>query len=242
MMNIDDLYEELKAALQTVIENNGLSGEPLTVRCRALSAEEAIGTPREKDYPIIKGKEVMVEAVFRDGRGQAFSADFENVTCAVENLLELSTDTTRKRASFIAGLNAVYRHLGLCGNTIHCRDEEPGTCAAELVHLFSPSQKVLLIGFQPRFLETLVENCSLRVIDLDATNIGKRVSGVVVESPDMTTDAIRWCDAIFATGSTLVNGTIGDFLNRGKPATFYGVTISAPAKILNLNSYCRYGH
>jgi uncharacterized protein (DUF4213/DUF364 family) len=241
-MNIDDLYEELKAALQTVIINNGLSGEPLSVRCRALSAEEAIGIPREKDYPIIKGKEVMVEAVFRDGRGQAFSDNFENATYTVENLLDLDTDSTRKRASFISGLNAVYRHLGLCGKTIHCRDEEPGTCAADLIHLFSPSQKVLLIGFQPRFLEMLAVNSSLRVIDLDAGNIGKSVSGIVVEPPDMTMDAIRWCDAIFATGSTLVNGTIGAFLNCGKPATFYGVTISAPAKILNLNSYCRYGH
>lgn len=241
-MIIAGLYEELKAALEKVIANYDLAGETLTVNCRALSVEEAIGTPREKDYPIIKGKEVMVEAVFRDGRGQAFSDEFENATYTVENLLELKTDSTRKRASFISGLNAVYRHLELCEHTIHCRDEEPRACAGELVHLFSPSQKVLLIGFQPRFLETLAAHCRLRVLDQDEKNIGKTVSGIVVESSEMTTDAVQWCDAIFATGSTLVNGTIGKFLNQGKPAIFYGVTISAPAKILNLKSYCRYGH
>jgi len=47
---------------------------------------------------------------------------------------------------------------------------------------------------------------------------------------------------IFATGSTIVNNTISNFIGVGKPAVFYGVTISAPAKILNLTTFCEYGH
>jgi uncharacterized protein (DUF4213/DUF364 family) len=55
-------------------------------------------------------------------------------------------------------------------------------------------------------------------------------------------DAIKWSDLIFATGSTIVNGTIGNFINKNKPVIFYGVTISAAAKILNLKTYCYCGH
>ena len=52
---------------------------------------------------------------------------------------------------------------------------------------------------------------------------------------------MQWCDVIFATGSTLTNGTITTFLNQDKPVIFFGVTIVAAAGILNLNSYCHCG-
>jgi hypothetical protein len=79
-------------------------------------------------------------------------------------------------------------------------------------------------------------------VDLDPDNIGRKLSGVVIEPPELTAEAITWCDSIFATGSTLVNGTITDFLNKGKSVLFYGITISAAAKILNLDTYCHRGH
>ncbi len=77
---------------------------------------------------------------------------------------------------------------------------------------------------------------------MDQDNISSDVFGVVVESPEMTADAIKWCDLIFANGSTIVNGTILNFLNQEKPVIFYGVTISAAANILNLKKYCHCGH
>jgi len=239
---IAQMYEELKAALQKQIKKNGLAGQKVSIRCQAISSEEAIGKPEDQDYPLIKGKEVMVEAVFRKGRGQAFTDEFENLDCCIEDLLEIELDSNSKRANFISSLNAVYRDLGLCDSTIHCKNEEPKKCSQELLEVFEPSQKILLVGYQPRFFETLALNRTLREVDLDKNNIGRKLVGVVVEPPDMVNEAVDWCDTIFATGSTVVNGTIGDFLNKGKPAVFYGVTISAPAKILNLNAHCRYGH
>ena len=40
----------------------------------------------------------------------------------------------------------------------------------------------------------------------------------------------------------IVNNTISNFINVGKPAVFYGVTICAPAKILNLTTFYEYGN
>ncbi len=237
-----DIYEQLKTALDREIHQRRLSGKQVSVRCKALSAVEAIGNPDHNDYPIIKGREVMMEADFAGSKGQAFTDEMENAELAVEDLLTIELSTTRSRAVFIAGLNAVFRHSGLCGKTVHCRDKEPKQCADALPEIIEPGKKVLLVGHQPRFLEKLASLCDVRAVDLDRDNIGKIFSGVTIEPREMTPDAITWCDLIFATGSTVVNGTVGDFIGKDKPVVFYGVTISAAAKILDLKTYCHCGH
>ncbi len=237
-----ELYEELKEALREKIKKHNLSGQNISVRCKALSAVEAIGNPEHDDYPIIKGKEVMVEAVFQGAKGQAFTDDFENADYLVDDLLEIELNSNKGRASFIAGLNAVFRYLDFCDKTIHCKDAEPKECARHLPEFIGNYDKVLLVGQQPRFLEALASHYDVRVVDLDQDNIGTEVSGIRIESPEMTADAIAWSDLIFATGSTVVNGTMPSFLDTNKPVIFYGVTVSAAAKILNLKSYCHCGH
>ena len=237
-----NVYEELREALRQEIRSLHLSGQNVSIRCRALSAKEAIGTPEHNDYPIIKGREVMVEAVFEGTVGQAFTDEFEQATYRVENLLEIELDSNRRRASFIAALNAIFRHLGRCDKTIHCRDAEPKECANNVLGLLKPWKKILLVGLQSRFPEILASHHDVRVIDLDHNNISREICGVVVEPPEMTEEAITWCDGIFATGSTIVNGTITNFLFTGKPVLFYGVTISAAANILHITRYCHCGH
>ncbi len=237
-----DLYENLKEALREKIEEHHLSGKNISVRCKALSAVEAIGNPEDSDYPIIKGKEVMVEAVFQGAKGQAFTDSFENADYLIDDLLGIDLNSNKGRASFIAGLNAVFRYLELCDKTVHCKDAEPKECAKHLPEFIGNYPKVLLVGQQPRFLEILARHYELRVVDMDPDNIGRKISGIKIESPEMTTDAIAWCDLIFATGSTVVNGTMAGFLAQDKPVIFYGVTVSAVAKILNLKKYCYSAH
>ena len=152
-MTVNNIYEGLREALRREVSAHGLSKENIRIRCKALSAVEAIGNPEDHDYPIIKGKEVMVEAAFQNARGQAFADDFENADYCVDDLLNLPLDSNRKRASFIAGLNAVFRHLGLCDKTIHCKDGEPPECARELLDVIPAGRKVLLVGHQPRLLD-----------------------------------------------------------------------------------------
>lgn len=237
-----NLYEELREALKNEIQTHDLSGKNISVRCKALSATEAIGKPEHDDYPIIKGKEVMVEAVFEGAKGQAFADEFENADYLVDDLLKINLNSNKRRASFISGLNAVFRYLDLCGKTIHCKDAEPTLCAKSLSEVIGPRNNVFLVGYQPRFLETLASLYNVRVVDLDRDNIGSEISGIVIEPPEMTSDAIKWSDLIFATGSTIVNGTITNFLTQDKPTLFFGVTISAAASILSLKTYCHCGH
>ncbi len=237
-----NLYEELRDALKNEIQKHDLSGKNISVRCKALSATEAIGNPEHDDYPIIKGKEVMVEAVFEGAKGQAFADEFENADYFVDDLLKINLSSNKRRASFISGLNAVFRYLDLCDKTIHCKDAEPKLCANNLPEVIGSRNNVFLVGYQPRFLETLASQYNVRVVDLDRDNIGSEISGVVIEPPEMTPDAIKWSDLIFATGSTIVNGTITNLLNQDRPVLFFGVTIAAAASILNLKTYCHCGH
>lgn len=240
--SIMNLYEELKEALGKVIKKHNLSGQNISVRCKALSAIEAIGKPEHDDYPIIKGREVMVEAIFQGAKGQAFADEFEDEDYLVDELLKLKLDSNKKRASFISGLNAVFRYLNLCEKTIHCKDAEPKLCANSLLNVIGTKNNVFLVGYQPRFLEILSSQYNVRVVDIDQDNIGMKVADVIIEPPEMTSNIIEWSDLIFATGSTIVNGTITNFLNQKKPVLFYGVTISATAAILNLKKYCHCGH
>jgi hypothetical protein len=237
-----NLYEELREALRKEIQKHNLSGQNISVRCKALSAAEAIGKPEHDDYPIIKGKEVMVEAVFKGAKGQAFADEFENADYFVDDLLKIKLNSNKRRASFISGLNAVFRYLDLCDKTIHCRDAEPKVCANNLPGVIGHRNNVFLVGYQPRFLEILASHYNVRAVDLDQDNIGSDVCGVVIEPPETTPEVINWSDLIFVTGSTIVNGTITNFLNQDKPVLFYGVTISAAATILNLKKFCHCGH
>ena len=238
----NNLFDILIADFEKKVAAHHLINESINITCKALSAKQAIGTPDHDDYPIIRGKEVMIEADFAGAKGQAFTDEFESKSYTIKELLSMSFDSNRKRASFVAGLNAVYRYLGLTDKTVHCRDNEPLDCAKTLPNIFPKNSKILLIGHQPRFLETLAALYQLRAIDLNEENIGKSFSNISIEDESKTQEAIDWCDTIFATGSTLVNNTISTFLNSGKPAVFYGVSISAPAKILGLNIFCEKGH
>ena len=235
-----EIYQQLKTYLMEKIEEHQLTGNALKITCKALSAKEAIGTPDHDDYPIQKGKEVMVEADFKGSKGQAFTDHFEQNSYKVEQLANLELSSNAKRASFVAGLNAVMRHLELSEKTVHCRNQEPVECASHLFEKLNPKHKIALIGLQPRFLEKLSKH-EVRVVDLDQENIGKTVSGIKIEGPEMN-EVVDWCDQIFATGSTLTNATIETILKWKKPVTFYGVTISGASKILGLNTYCHCGH
>ena len=242
MQNLHPVYERMKNALAEKIKEYHLENASVKVRCEPLSAVEAIGNPEEQDYPIIRGKESIVEAEFNGAKGQAFSDSFGNRDYTLTELLDLPLTDNRQRADFVASLNAVYCHLGLCERTIHCRDQEPQLCAKKAESLFTPGTHVLLIGLQPRFLQQLSSRYNVRCVDMDPDNIGTQKHGIVIESPDVTPEIVPWCDVIFATGSTLVNGTLPDFLNVGKIVIFYGVTVAAAAEILNIPRYCEYGH
>lgn len=239
MINSKDYYSVLKAELAKMAEP--MMGETVkVVSARPLSPEEAIGKPDRTDFPILKGKEVMVEAVFKGSRAHAFTDMPGNFQGSLQSLLDLDLQNNLERAFFIAGFNAVMRHFRRASNTVHCRDSEPKTCAEQLPAFIKENfknPKIAFVGFQPAMIEKLSPIFSLRVIDLDKDNIGASRFGLVIEGPEKTEDVLSWGDIILATGSTCVNGTIVTFINQ-KPVVFYGVTVAGPAMLHGYRRFC----
>ncbi len=236
------IYMQLQESLRALAEDKAILESTIAVSCKALSAVEAIGNTEHDDYPINKGKEVMVEADFCGAKGQAFTDHYGDGVFKVSDLITMELKTNRDRASFISAINVIWKYYGKVEKTVHCRDHEPLDCAAELPRYYDVTKKTLLIGLQPRFLEVLARNGEVRVLDLDKDNIGTVKSGIEIEDGGKFTEVVAWCEQIFATGSTLCNGTIEGILDCGKPVTFFGVTIAAAAEILGLQTYCFCGH
>ncbi|MDP8236296.1 MAG: DUF364 domain-containing protein [Candidatus Erginobacter occultus] len=240
------IYGQLREYFSRLIEDRGWREEAIRVRARPLTAEEAIGTPKDGDYPLLKGKERLMEAQFREARGQAYADQFGDFEGSLQEITELELTDNFHRAVFISSLNAVMRSLNLIEGTVHCRDREPEECGRALdeylLGKFGRPERAVLVGHQPRLLEALAARCRVRAVDLDPENIGRTRSGVVIEPPEDIGELIEWADLLLVTGTTIVNGTIELFLGLKKPVIFYGVTIAGPAHILNLNRFCARGH
>lgn len=218
----------------------GILKENITVTAAPLTVKEAIGTPEGNDFPIQKGKEKLMEASFRGARGQAFTDHYGNFTGTLDDVAAMPLDSNYSRAVFLATLNAVCRSMGLTGNTVHCRNQGPCDCAKgvfEHVRKKYGQCKVTVIGFQPALAEALNHMTDVRLIDLDPDNIGQTKRGIFVEGGYATREAVKWCDLLLVTGTTLANDTIDQFLN-GKPVLFYGTTIAGAAALMGLDRYC----
>lgn len=237
----NSFYSELIEKFRSIVEKYQLFDEEISITGRSLTVEEAIGTPERKDYPIVKGKEKLMQADFKGAKGQAFTDMAGSFQGTLKEILDKPPVNNFDRAVLIATMNAVCKHLGLIDKTIHCHDEQPEECARQLVDYIKNefgNPRIALIGFQPAMLEKLSAAFPVRIVDLDPDNIGKIKSGVVVENPEMTDEVLDWCNIIVATGSTVVNSTITDYCNS-KPALFFGTTGAATCYLMGLTRFCR---
>jgi hypothetical protein len=75
---------------------------------------------------------------------------------------------------------------------------------------------------------------------MDPENIGTMKSGIRVEDAAAHKKITEWADLILATGTTLVNDTIDQYIGD-VPVIFYGITISGAATLLGLNHFCPLG-
>jgi len=168
---------------------------------------------------------------------------FGNYRGTINEIIGMVMKSNFRRAVFVATLNAVLRHLGMVEDTVHCKDRAPQECSKILVEKIRSefgNPKVLLVGFQPRMAETLAQEFALRITDLDDANIGTKKFGVLMQSPQEAHQNIEWCDLMVVTGSTAVNNTMQEFIEK-KPVLFYGVTVAGPAYLSGLNRFCPFG-
>lgn len=237
------MYATLKDRFTSIVDEHVWGSEEVSVVAQTLSPEEAIGNPEDTDYPLLKGRERIVEATFRGSRGHAFTDMFGNYHGTLNEVLAMEMKNNFRRAIFVATLNAVLRHTGAIEGTVHCKDKAPPECSRKLAEKIKSefgSPRIALVGFQPRMGEVLAAEFPLRITDLDESNIGQKKFGVVIDGPDRVHEHIGWCDLLVVTGSTAVNGTMTDFVGE-KPVLFYGVTVAGPAYLLGLNRYCPLG-
>ena len=239
-----DLYDELRDTFTRIVKEHNLEAENVTIRAATLTPEEAIGNPEDRDYPLITGRERLIQAEFRGSFGQAFTDRYGNFDGTLSDIVTMELNNNFRRAVFVAGLNAVMRSLKLIEKTVHCRDGEPRQCGSELVKHIGEKYgrpRIAMIGLQPRMVEALAEKFELKVTDMDKKNIGAEKFGVTIQSPDEAASNLEWCDIVLVTGTTVANGTVPQFVND-KPAIFYGTTVAGAAELLGLDRWCFYGH
>lgn len=236
--------ERLRERALALANERGLAEDVVeVVSARPLTADEAIGRPDRTDFPILKGKEFMIEARFRNSRGQAFTSMPGLFEGTVKEILTRDLETDFDHALVVATTNALASHLSLAERTVHCRDDGPRRCAEEAADYVGRrfgTPKIAFIGFQPAMISALAGRFPLRVTDLDPDNVGTSRLGVLVEDVENTREVVDWADIVFATGTVLANDTIDEILST-KPMVFYGVTIAGAAVLLDLDRYCPYG-
>jgi hypothetical protein len=239
---MSELLDSFIDKMKVLTSRHSLEDEAVSVIARPLTPQEAIGKPVHHDYPLLKGKERMMQAAFQNARGQAYSNYTGNFSGSLSVVMNLPMNSDFHRALLIATANAVLRKIGIIHKSCHCKDHDPERCASLLedaLEPFSP-QRVGMIGNQPRMLEELSRHFEVRVCDMDLETIGKVKSGIRVEDAAAYKEIVKWADLLLTTGTTLVNDTIDRFIG-GVPVLFYGITISGAATLLGLNHFCPMG-
>ena len=104
-----DFYQEIKDKFSQLINDEDIwSSRINVVNVRSLTPQEAIGNPERDDFPLLKGKEVMIQADFRGSKGQAFTDMPGNYSGTLRDIFELPLINNFQRAIFTASINAVY--------------------------------------------------------------------------------------------------------------------------------------
>jgi uncharacterized protein (DUF4213/DUF364 family) len=250
MMKTRELLQEAKGRFIAVMESQSnacasvnLQGE--LVISRPLSVSEAIGEPNRDDFPLIRGKEVLMQAVYRGIVGQAFTAASGGFRGSLGDVLEMPLDGPFERAVLIATMNAVLRYLGKIEHTVHCRDDGPGRCKAALAEWIREqgAKRVGLVGLQPALLEALVQALGPeRIMVSDLAEAGSVRCQVRVLDGMQAGEMFESCPFILMTGSTLANGTIDDLMEAARRCNsrvvFYGSTAAGVAYLLGLERWC----
>jgi len=243
--------ENTKIQLTEIVTKNRLLDAQVSVLVKTLTPEEAIGEPGRRDFPIILGKERVVEAEILGRKAHAFTDSPGEFVGDLKEVLHLPLTSNRARSIYVATLNATLRYLNLIERTIHCRDEDPERCgheiASELLKRWG-KVKVGFIGLNPAIAENLTKSFgaeNVRITDLNKQNIHSFKFGVKIwDGNELTEQLVKQSDVILVTGTTFVNGTSDHIMrciqNHRKDCLIYGVTGAGVGKLMKLNRICPY--
>jgi uncharacterized protein (DUF4213/DUF364 family) len=252
MKNVEtSVLENSKIQFVEIVTQNRLLDAYVSVLVKTLTPEEAIGEPGRRDFPIILGKERVVEAKVLGAKAHAFTDSPGEFAGNLKEVLTLPLTSNRERSIYVATLNAILKYLNLIENTIHCKDEDPERCgkeiASQLLKRYGKT-KIGFIGLNPAIAENLIETFgaeNVRITDLNKQNVNSFKYGVEIwDGNEMTGELIKQCDVILITGTTFVNGTFNYImhcvLNYKKDYLIYGVTGAGICKVSGFNRICPY--
>lgn len=221
-------------------------GRDTPVSVRVLTPREAVGDA-EWDFPLLKGREKLIEADLRGARGQAFSPFARPFHGTVGELISLDVKDPFSRSLKVAFVNALVRMLGLTDRTVHCRDGAPTKCAGhfkERLRERLPWGTLVLVGLQPAILSAAAEALGpsrVMVLDLQDENIGRVVSGVEVLDGALFKEVLEGASMALVTGSSFANGTFDDIAKacEGRcPLILYGTTGAALEALMGFERWC----
>jgi len=242
-------YNELQHRFSQLIERNDLADKTVEIKARILSSEEALGNPSRDDYPLLKGKEFLMEARFMDVSGQAYTDAPSELTTTLAEIANSKLYEPPQRALFIATLNAVVRYIDGDLKTVHCRNDEPEKCADQIIEAIRPADPhtVGLVGLQPAILAVLSKTYgpdNVLCVDRDTSLRGTSKHDVpILWGDEETTEMVfSRSDVVLSTGSTVVNGSLPDLLALSEkfqtPIFFYGTSVAGTARLMSLNHLC----
>ncbi|MGI6720990.1 MAG: hypothetical protein ACOX4I_00310 [Anaerovoracaceae bacterium] len=240
------LYQKIQNGFRQLIDSAGLDPGEIIITSQGLSTEEAIGHTDRTDFPIMTGKEVMLQAEYKGARGQAFTDAPAEFRGSLQEILKLDLiNDVHARGLYIAALNAVMRYLGKIDHSVHCKDMEPSECSEEYIEFLQQQYgkcRLALIGYQPWLFSAIAERTDfeLRVLDLNPENVGDTRFGVLVEHgiDDYDDVVLDWADLVLCTSSVFSNATMDLYIDIGKPVLFYGITGAGCIKLLGLDRHC----
>jgi uncharacterized protein (DUF4213/DUF364 family) len=242
-------YQRLHEQFLKLATEKGLLEKTVAIQTKILKTTEAIGNPDRQDYPLLKGKEFLMEATFMEAKGQAYTDAPSEFSGTLKDIVQLSLADSRKKSLFIATLNAVMRHMYPDLKTIHCKNNEPEECAEEIANFVQKLNPgfVGLVGLQPAILEALAKTFGaekVTCVDRDEDFRGKDKFGVpIVWGDDQAMlELFKKAGLVLATGSTIVNGSLEGIIDLAErhdvPVYFYGTSIAGAARLMGLNHLC----
>jgi len=245
------ILEKSRVQLAEIVAENRLLGAYVSVLVKTLTPEEAIGVPGRRDFPIILGRERVVEAEVLGAKAHAFTDSPGEFVGNLKEVLALPFASNRERSIYVATLNAILKYVNLIENTIHCKDEDPERCGKEIASQILEKwgkAKVGFIGLNPAIAENLIEIFgaeNVKITDLNKQNVNSFKHGVKVwDGNEMTEELIKQSDVILITGTTFVNGTFDHIIlcirNYRKDYLIYGVTGAGICKLMGFNRICPY--
>jgi uncharacterized protein (DUF4213/DUF364 family) len=241
--------EQTRPLFRELAAGAGLLKSEVRVLAKPLTPEEAIGVPGRRDFPIVQGVERVIEATVAGSRGQAFTDTARDFDGRLEDVICSQLNSNAIRAVYIATLNATLKHVNRLGATLHCRDDDPETCGAEIARSLEQRFgriKTGLIGLNPAIAESLARAFGperVYITDLNPDNIGRRKFGVEVWDGKTETEAlIAAADVVIYTGTTLINDTFDRIraviASKKKTGIVFGVTAAGVCELLGYERVC----